>query len=148
MRAISLKILLLSVLCLSSCMQHNGNIGDWFGTWHLQAITVDGVEDAAYEGNYFFQFQTDKVRLSEVAPSGYPDLLDECFGRWKQEGNTLTLDFSHTSNSGSYWTPMAGTYLEKGVNILEINTISSKNLTLTLHSPSTPGTITYSLRKQ
>lgn len=148
MRALSLKLLLLTALCLSSCMQHNGDIGDWFGTWHLQTITVDGIEDNSYESNYFFQFQTDKVRLSEVAPSGYPDLLDECFGRWKQEGNTLTLDFSYTSNSGSYWTPMAGTYLEKGVNHLEINTLSSKNLILTLHSPDSSRTITYTLRKQ
>lgn len=147
MRALSIKLLLLTALCLSSCMQHNGDIGDWFGTWHLQTITINGSEDAAYEGNYFFQFQTDKVRLSEVSTT-YPETLQECFGRWEQTGNTLTLDFSYTSVTGNYWTPWSGTYLEKGINHLEINTLTSKNLILTYHSPSTGQTITYTLHKQ
>ncbi len=147
MRALSIKLLLLCALCLSSCMQHNGDIGDWFGTWHLQTITIDGNEDTAYQGNYFFQFQTDKVRLSEVA-TNYPELLDECFGRWKQDDNTLTLDFSYTSNSGDYWTPWPGTHLQKGINHLQILTLTSKTLILTLHTPTDPSqTITYTLTK-
>ena len=145
MRALSLKLLVVAALFLTGCMQHNGDIGDWFGTWHLESMTVNGVDDSAYEQNYFFQFQTDKVRLSRIKPT-YPDLLEECFGRWEQTDNTLTLDFSYTSASGSYWTPWPGTYLAKGVNRLHIDKLTSKHLILTLDSPER--TVVYTLRKQ
>lgn len=147
MRALSLKLLVLAALCLTGCMQHNGDIGYWFGTWHLESISVNGTDDPLYEGNFFFQFQTDKVRLSRISTT-YPELLDECFGRWAQTDNTLTLDFSYTSASGSYWTPWAGTYLAKGVNVLNINTLTSKRLVLTLNDPDSDKTIVYTLRKQ
>ncbi len=138
------KLLILCFLFLCSCMQHNGYIGDWFGTWHLESITVDGVEDAAYQGNYFFQFQADKVRISEVNPS-YPENVRECFGSWEASGDVLELNFSYTG-VGQYWTPWPETYLPPAVNFLEINKMTNKRLTLTLSLPDK--TVIYQLRKQ
>lgn len=125
-------------------MQHNGYIGDWFGTWRLEAITVNGVKDANYAGNYFFQFQADKVRICEVNPD-YTDLLNERFGSWEASGDVLELNFSYTGG-GNYWKPWPETYLESSVNILQINSMSSKRMTLTLLRDDQ--TIVYTLRKQ
>lgn len=125
-------------------MQHNGRIGDWFGTWRLESITVNGDEDSAYAGNYFFQFQADKVRISEVDPV-YPDLLNERFGTWQASAKVLELNFSYTGG-GNYWEPWAETYLENDVNILEITCMTSKRMVLTLSRPDQ--TIVYTLCKQ
>lgn len=138
------KLLILSFLCLCGCMQHNGRIGDWFGTWHLESITINGVEDTAYDRNYFFQFQADKVRISEVNPV-YPDLLEERFGSWQASDKVLELNFSYTGG-GSFWEPWPETYLESDVNILEITSMTSKRMVLTLSRSDQ--TIVYTLQKQ
>lgn len=140
------KLLILSVLCLCGCMQHNGYIGDWFGTWHITSITVNGQEDAEYIGNYFIQFQADKVRICEVDPD-YPDLLNERFGSWKSDEGVLELNFSYTGGGNyDFWSPWPEIYLESSINILEITNMTSKRMTLTLSRPDQ--TIVYTLRKQ
>lgn len=145
------KLLILSVLCLCGCMQHNGYIGDWFGTWYIESITVNGEENPAYQGNYFMQFQADKVRICEVDPA-YPDLLAECFGSWQASGDVLELNFSYTGG-GNYWNPserpngtLMYTYLKPDINILKITSMTSKRMVLTLSREDE--TIVYNLRKQ
>lgn len=143
---ILMKLLPLLALMLSSCMQHNGDIGDWFGTWKVESITIDGVEDAAYEGNLFFQFQTDIVCLNLV-DTDVSNSSTRVFGRWKEEGSTLILDFSYyAEEQGGSFTPPSNTYLAHDENILRLKKDGSRRMTWTLEQPAQ--VITYTLKKQ
>ena len=44
-------------LAMSGCVQNNGHIGHWFGQWKVERVTIDGQDDADYEGGVFFCFQ-------------------------------------------------------------------------------------------
>jgi len=148
MRTLITKLVsgLAACLTLSGCMQHNGDIGDWFGTWKLEAITVDGTEAPSYEGNIFFQFQTDIVRIVEVDTS-LPATRTECFGRWEENDGILTLDFSYSADGINHFTPMPETLLDKGINLLTIDSQTSKKMRLTGEKTDPAQTVVYTFRK-
>ena len=65
--AVSLTLL----LTLGSCTRNHGDIGIWFGTWHVETITRSGdmyqyIGPIDIEGDYFFQFQSKVFRVSQV----------------------------------------------------------------------------------
>lgn len=84
-----LTISALLVLMLSCCTRNNGDIGPWFGTWHVEQITAGGTP-VNVEGDYFFQFQNKVVRVSNV--SGHEQLV-ESFGTWSEDGGKMVIDF-------------------------------------------------------
>ena len=47
----------MAILAMSGCVQNNGHIGHWFGQWKVERVTIDGQDDADYEGGVFFCFQ-------------------------------------------------------------------------------------------
>lgn len=47
----------MAMLAISGCVQNNGHIGHWFGQWKVERVTIDGQDDADYEGGVFFCFQ-------------------------------------------------------------------------------------------
>lgn len=47
----------MAMLAMSGCVQNNGHIGHWFGQWKVECVTIDGQDDADYEGGVFFCFQ-------------------------------------------------------------------------------------------
>lgn len=75
----------------ASCTHNNGDIGPWFGTWHVETIETDGMVRSDYSGGYFFQFQSTVfcVRYSDEVRNEY----QESFGRWSEDANTLTITF-------------------------------------------------------
>ncbi len=81
---------ILNLIALNSCTRNNGDIGPWFGTWHVETIEIDGQPDASYQGEYFVQFQTNVVSI--IQRSEYNDAA-QSFGEWEASGNTLTIDF-------------------------------------------------------
>lgn len=149
MRALIKSLLIGAASCftLTGCMQHNGNIGDWFGTWKLESLTIDGSEDPTYEENLFFQFQTDIVRIVEVSIHE-PATRTECFGRWEENDRTLTLDFSYTADGTTHFIPLPSTMLADDVNLLYIDSQTSKRMQWTLERTDPPATIVYTLKKQ
>lgn len=144
-----LKLLIMTAcLGLSGCMQHNGRIGDWFGTWKLTEIEVNGSKDTEYDDNIFFQFQTDVVRIVEVDVSTSNSFKD-CFGSWSDREATLVLDFGYTAdNMDAGFTPPAITRLGREENILRVSKESSRAMTWTLQKPDSDQTVTYRLKKQ
>lgn len=149
MRTLITKLVfgLAACLTLSGCMQHNGNIGDWFGTWKLETITVNGAEDRSYQGNIFFQFQTDIVRIVQVDVSAPTPGRTECFGRWEENDGILTLDFSYSAEGINHFTPMPETLLDKGINLLTIDSQTSKKMRLTGEKNDPAQTVVYTFRK-
>lgn len=133
---------------LTGCMQHNGDIGNWFGTWKLQSIDIDGTNDDSYQGNIFFQFQTSIVRIVEVYPEVSTKFSD-CFGSWEEEGSTLILNFTYDADgkTGNF-TPQSQTLLQRAENVLHIVESSSKTMVWTMQTDDPEQTITYSLKKQ
>lgn len=144
MRILTKFLAPLVLLGLSGCMQHNGDIGDWFGTWKLESIEVNGATDASYADNVFFQFQTDVVRMVAVLP--YQAYSDR-FGSWEQDGNTLILNYSYTAaGTQQIHNPLPQTYLDKAANILQISEMTSRRMTWRYEKPDS--VIVYTLRKQ
>ena len=47
----------MAMLTMSGCVQNNGHIGHWFGQWKVERVTIDGQDDADYDGGVFFCFQ-------------------------------------------------------------------------------------------
>ncbi len=139
----TLTLLLLSIPA-SSCMQHNGDIGEFFGTWKLTSLTIDNNEDPAYNHNVFFQFQTNVIRVVKVEPH---QLFSNHFGQWSREGQTLCLDFGFTANAPSEYEAPQYLYLTNGKNMLHIVKLSSRNMELTLGLEN-GSTVRYRLKKQ
>lgn len=145
MRLLTKLMLLPVMLLLSGCMHNNGDIGDFFGTWRVETITVDDAEDESYPGNVFFQFQTSVVRVVETLPHG--DMM-ECFGSWSDEGDILILDFSYNVDPTSdvYDMPSV-TRLARKVNTLNLSEVTSRKMSWEF-TDSIGQKVVYKLRKQ
>lgn len=91
-------------LFLTGCTHPNGDIGDWFGSWHLESMTVaiteDGVTtvspDEQYNANpeIMFSFQ------GKVFNAAYMERA-EIYGSWSYAGETLTLIAGYNAGSGA-----------------------------------------------
>ncbi len=140
----TLIISLFSAILLSGCMHNNGDIGDYFGTWKVTSISVDGDVDGDYSANIFFQFQSDVVRIVENR-SNYE--ITEYFGTWVDNGNNIIIDLNHKVNPESevYHIPEV-MRMVKGENFIKVSNKNSSKMTWTFESGGQ--TITYTLNKQ
>jgi hypothetical protein len=77
------------MILLSACTRNHGDIGIWFGTWHVEQIIADGTP-VNVEGDYFFQFQSTVFRVSRVY--GHENLV-ESFGTWEEGDGKMTISF-------------------------------------------------------
>ncbi len=57
MKKLTIIFAFMAMLAMSGCVQNNGHIGHWFGQWKVERMTIDGKDDADYEGGVFFCFQ-------------------------------------------------------------------------------------------
>lgn len=96
------------MLALAGC-QNDGQIGWIFGTWRVEKFTVDGV-DASTELTVVttFSFQNNIVQV--VAPGDVPGDALALWGTWCEDGESFTLDFTHSdletpSGTGIYGAP-------------------------------------------
>ena len=130
---------LMAVLLLSACTRNHGDIGIWFGTWHVEQITADGTP-VNVEGDYFFQFQSKVFRVSQVY--GHEQLV-ESFGAWNEseDGNGMVVTFPDPT---VYYIEMPG--LET-VNLFIVTRTSSREVTFT-KTDATGTTFAYHLKKQ
>lgn len=136
MKKALLIISILSVLVLGSCTRNHGDIGIWFGTWHVERITAGGTP-ANVEGDYFFQFQNKVFRVSQVY--GHEHLV-ESFGTWDEDGDKMTISFPDES---VFYIEMPGL---EAHNDFTVTTSSSRDVTFT--KTATDGTAySYHLKK-
>jgi len=135
-----ISLFLFLALVLGSCTRNHGDIGMWFGTWHVESITADEqpVNDA--EGDYFFQFQSKVFRVSQV--SGHETLV-ESFGTWAEDADNgkMTITFP---DPGVYYIEMRG--LEEH-NDFTVTMASSRDVTL-VKTDAAGITYAYHLKKQ
>ena len=131
-------VLLIAVLLTASCTRNHGDIGIWFGTWHVDQITAGGTP-VNVDGDYFFQFQNKVFRVSQVY--GHEQLV-ESFGTWdEQDDGKMTVSFPDPT---VYYIVMPGL---EAHNQFTVTTTSSSEVTFT--KTDVDGTIyTYRLKKQ
>lgn len=93
-----LCLILVCVMPLMSCTRNNGDIGEYFGTWKLEKMTIDGAIDTEYEGNMFWKFQSTVFCMQMVDEyHGY----ESRWGTWRESSKTLILDFTHHDDKES-----------------------------------------------
>ena len=93
MQYIRLVVALVAGVIVTGCTQNNGNIGDWFGEWHLESITVNDVDDDTYTGDVLWKFQNDIVEMVVVNAIGHSH--SEHYGTWSSDDAPLILNFTH-----------------------------------------------------
>ena len=130
-------ISILSVLVLASCTRNHGDIGIWFGTWHVEQITAGGTP-VNVEGDYFFQFQSHVFKVTQV--SGHEQTV-ESYGTWTEDEDAMTITFPDPT---VYYIVMPGL---EATNDFSVTTTSSREVTLT-KSDATGMSYAYRLKKQ
>ena len=125
------------VLVLGSCTRNHGDIGPWFGTWHVESISAGGMP-ITFEGDYFFQFQSKVFRVSQV--TGHENTV-ESFGTWDENSDKMTIDFP---DPDVFYIVMPGL---EAHNEFTVTTTSSRNVTFT-KTDNTGVIYTYYLKKQ
>ena len=95
-----ISLLLPALLTLvASCTHNRGDIGPWFGTWHVEDVTSSADPDyMASSGaqNYFLQFQSTVFSIRRV---DVDHNVDATYGRWEEDGGRLTVTFPDTTLS-------------------------------------------------
>ena len=134
---LNILLIILMAMSLGSCTRNHGDIGIWFGTWHVEQITADGVPQNV-EGDYFFQFQSKVFRVSRVY--GHENLV-ESYGTWEENGDKMAISFP---DPDVFYIQMPG--LETH-NDFTVTTTSSRGVTFTKIESSTGTTYTYRLGK-
>lgn len=84
MKTIKIFCLLIGVAIIGACTQPDGRIGDWFGSWHLEEMLIDGVEDPDYNGDIMVDFQGSIFHFAYIEKG-------EIYGKWSYAGEILTL---------------------------------------------------------
>ncbi len=127
------------LLTLGACTRNHGDIGIWFGTWHVEQITAGGTP-VNVVGDYFFQFQSKVFRVSQVY--GHEQLV-ESFGSWdeSEDGDGMVVTFPDPT---VYYIEMPGLEAE---NLFTVTRTSSREITFA--KTDKQGTLyTYHLKKQ
>lgn len=125
-----LTILVVSII-IASCTHNNGDVGEYFGTWKLENISVNGENDAAYVGDIFWKFQSSVFCMEQVN-----DRFDteNRWGTWMNDGKMLRLDFSHYDDAhpegADFYSPFPVTRIPNGVTDLSIISMFGSSMQL------------------
>lgn len=107
-RHIFLPLILIAV-AFSACTRNNGDIGDYFGEWRLDAMTADDHDVALYGSDavpdpefgtalvYTFAFQSNIVRINSIYD--HHDMV-VAIGSWIDRGSDIEFNFTHSDDSG------------------------------------------------
>ena len=116
------------LVALAGCTHNEGDIGIWFGTWHVDSATAEGVT-TDYQGGVFLQFQTTLV-CARATGVTHPERND--YGRWTDDGSVLTIEFPDEHVAYDYVLRDLGMDLGDyaGPHVFEVTSRSSKRVTL------------------
>lgn len=133
-------VLLIIALTFNACTHNNGDIGELFGTWKLQSITIDGEIDSSYDNNVLWKFQSSIMSMIRANDSTHNRL--ETWGTWSyaNDDTQLELNFTHTDNDNpkpgsTKYSPLPETYLPKAtIFTLDIIKLNNSEMILVYHS--------------
>lgn len=138
-KTLHISFFIILVFMLGACTRNHGDIGIWFGTWHVDQITAGGTP-VNVEGDYFFQFQNKVFRVSQV---GAHEHVVESYGSWQEneDGSAMTVSFPDPT---VYYIVMPGLETE---NHFSVSKASSRDITFT-KTDATGIIYSYHLKKQ
>jgi hypothetical protein len=136
---------------LTGCVTNNGDIGLYYGSWALDAITIDGSADASWNSNgewTTWSFQNNIVCISRNNELGEQD---ERWGTWTETDGKLLLDYRHSDDNAaagtSQYAAPSWIYIAKNV-VTALNIESQTSKVMTLSQTDGQGRkIVYTLRK-
>jgi len=83
---------LIVIVAAGSCTRNNGDIGDWFGLWRVDNITIDGEPDPDYTSPaMIWKFHGSVIQI--LIPDFDNHDTTTSSGSWHQEGDRLFIDF-------------------------------------------------------
>lgn len=101
----AIGLVFITTLLLSGCTQHDGYIGNWFGSWYLQNMYIDGKIDQEYES---YKDNENIYNRREVMVSFQGKIFNmaylegnEIYGTWSYAGEILTLIANYNAGGGS-----------------------------------------------
>lgn len=145
------KLLCIStlVIMLCACRVNNGDIGDFFGSWLLYSITIDGEDAPGFNPEEtYWEFQNNIIEISRV-----DDRLHKQgrWGTWTDSDDRLLLDFTHGDDDYAPGTDFyqAPEWIYMPANqIIDLHFVERKSNRMTLDRIDHEGKhITYALRK-
>ena len=132
-------LMMLASVAFSGC-QNNGYIGDLFGTWKLEKITIDGENDNDYLDNVVWKFQNNIIQMQRVNEEEHTTV--NTYGTWERpENGVIRLNYTHTDENnpqlGSVgYSPLEETHLPKAtISILDILKLDGGKMRLRYISP-------------
>ena len=140
--------ILAQIVVLNGCTQNDGDLHGLFGSWKLESITIDNVEDKDYQMNEIWVFQNNIMAINVV--DEHEHLPQTYYGTFERDGNTMTMNFTHSDNAfapgtGPY-APPTETHLPAAIFNMEILKLTGSKLRF--EYINTEGkTIIYNLKK-
>lgn len=142
---------MISAISFTSCVTNNGDIGDLYGAWALDKITIDGIEQTSWhDGGWYceWRFQNNIIQIHR-----FNTLHDysHSTGTFTHEGKTLDVNFTHSDDdnpagTGPYNAP-TWIYFSPGSTTFNIDRLSSSDMVLTTANNQNQ-IITYYLSKR
>lgn len=130
-----------ALMFLSGCTHNNGDIGYWFGLWHLDAIEVDGSPVADYDGDTYFIFQG-KVFCIRCVDELNHDYI-ESFARWQESDDHQSMSLSFVDK---HFAPVVSPLIPlELVTTFSVITLNDKDMILRHTHTETGHTYTYYL---
>lgn len=127
-------LLIVSALFTSSCTTNNGNIGELYGAWALDKITINDAEQTSWhDGGWYceWRFQNNIIQIHRFnALHDY----SHSTGTFTHEGKNLNINFTHSDDdnaagTGPYAAP-TWIYFSPGTTIFNIDKLSSSAMVL------------------
>lgn len=138
----------------TGCTRNNGDIGPWFGTWHLMSIEAYGVPEDGYDGDIFWAFQNDVIAMTRVntADNGMHSTgKSRVHGTWREDDGALFLNFTYNDDAdteGYQYRPFEELHLPY-MEVSRLVIVKSPGREMILNYTAADGTVyTYTLKKQ
>lgn len=140
---------MLVAVAFCGCRMNNGDIGDFFGSWLLYSMTIDGQEAEGFDTeSTYWEFQNNIIEISRV-DSHYQKWGR--WGTWVDDGDRLLLDYTHgdedyAPGTDIYQAPEWLYFPSNQIIVLNFVERQSKRMVLSMQDDK-DRRIVYSLRK-
>lgn len=123
---------------LSSCTHNNGDIGPLFGTWRLDAISIDTTGDDGAPacrtedvGDVFWAFQNHVVEIERVYPYHQTDTR---VGTWQRPDDaSIVINFDNSETDPAFaerYIMLPGIYLPEHGAVMSVKKLDRNKMTL------------------
>lgn len=86
----SLTTLVITIVMMSACTRNNGDIGPYYGMWHVEEIRCNNADCTQNYGGYYFAFQSAVFQIKYSNPMMQEQ---QCTGTWSEEDGVITIEF-------------------------------------------------------